>query len=107
MPTPYYSTECGLEEIMSKDIARSYEFNLCILWRHTASGRLFYGFDSGCSCPTPYENDSFDVDEQGRISTTLQEVTARNWEGAAQEMSRKHFDASEIFPLLKKYFEGK
>ncbi len=41
----------------------------------------------------------------GHIS--MQEVTARNWEGAMQEMTAKHFDAAELSRLLSPIFKGK
>ena len=34
---------------------RSYEFDLTVVVRETATGKLFYAADSGCSCPTPFE----------------------------------------------------
>lgn len=34
----------------------SYEFDLTRVYRHDETGRLFYGDDSGCSCPTPFES---------------------------------------------------
>lgn len=33
----------------------SYEFDIFAVWKHK-DGRLFYGSDSGCSCPSPFEN---------------------------------------------------
>ncbi len=32
----------------------SYSFDMFVLWRH-ADGRLFWATDSGCSCPSPFE----------------------------------------------------
>jgi hypothetical protein len=32
-----------------------YQFDLTVVWRD-AHGRLFYGDDSGCSCPSPFED---------------------------------------------------
>lgn len=101
---PYYSPEAlSLEILCSKDIAGDYEFDMCVMWKHGPSGRLFYAFDSGCSCPTPYEGVWFN-EEGGKISTSMQEITVTNWEGAAQEMEREHFDKGEIYKLLKSYF---
>ena len=33
----------------------SYEFDIRIVWQHE-SGRYYTARDSGCSCPTPFEN---------------------------------------------------
>lgn len=34
----------------------NYVFNLTVVWRRTSDGRLVYGEDSGCSCPSPFED---------------------------------------------------
>ncbi len=106
MPDVYYSPEkLGLSIVMSNDTAGDFEFDKCTLWKHDASNRLFYGFDAGCSCPSPYENEFFETEGEN-IRTSLQEITARNWEGAAEEMcGRNHFEISKIRTFLKNYFE--
>lgn len=32
-----------------------YSFDLTRVYRHTETGELFYAEDSGCSCPSPFE----------------------------------------------------
>jgi hypothetical protein len=34
----------------------SYEFDLTAVWKDKESGRLFWASDSGCSCPSPFED---------------------------------------------------
>lgn len=34
----------------------SYSFDDFIIWQDNETGFLYYGADSGCSCPSPYEN---------------------------------------------------
>lgn len=34
----------------------SYEFSLVGVWRDPATGLFWYSSDSGCSCPSPWEN---------------------------------------------------
>lgn len=46
----------GLETIAELDIAGSYEFDMVVVWRQVKSGALYAGHDSGCSCPSPFEN---------------------------------------------------
>lgn len=36
-----------------------YEFDLTVVWRD-APGQLYYGDDSGCSCPSPFEGQGMD-----------------------------------------------
>ena len=35
-----------------------YSFDLTTVWRDEVTGSLYYADDSGCSCPSPYENTS-------------------------------------------------
>ncbi len=54
----YYSPDkCGLEIVESfDDPDASYSFNMFVVWRKLDDGRLFYASDSGCSCPSPFED---------------------------------------------------
>jgi|SRR5882724_383457 len=52
-----------------------YEYNTFIVLKHNGSGRIFFAHDSGCSCPTPFEDYHFSVTEDGIISTNLTELT--------------------------------
>lgn len=52
----------------------SYEFHVMRLWRHKPSGRVFWGEDSGCSCPDPWEDDWFQFDGAA-LDTSLTELT--------------------------------
>ncbi|MFA5152732.1 MAG: hypothetical protein WC554_09250 [Clostridia bacterium] len=67
---PYYNPEkCGLQLVYSYDRDdEPYQFNLVALWKHLATGKYYVGEDSGCSCPTPFEDfnslaDMTEVDE--------------------------------------------
>jgi hypothetical protein len=42
---------------MIEDPQANYSFDNFWIFKHKASGRIFYGQDSGCSCPTPFEDD--------------------------------------------------
>lgn len=33
-----------------------YQFDTRVIWRHVETGKLYTARDSGCSCPTPFEN---------------------------------------------------
>lgn len=52
----YNPSACGLELIDSIDHAGSYEFSIDALFKDIETSVLYYGRDSGCSCPTPFEN---------------------------------------------------
>lgn len=54
---PYYSPElCGLEIFESIDTAGSYEFDIFCIWKQEETGNLYWDSDSGCSCPSPFDN---------------------------------------------------
>ncbi len=56
---PYYSPEkCGLKVIYDIDTADSYEFNMLVIWEKFDDKTIWWDSDSGCSCPTPFEDHS-------------------------------------------------
>lgn len=50
----------GLEILGDIDFAEEYEFAIFAVFRDTGTGAILYGFDSGCSCPVPFESISRD-----------------------------------------------
>ena len=34
----------------------SWQFNIVCVWQHTKTGEFYMGQDSGCSCPSPFED---------------------------------------------------
>ena len=59
-----------------------YSFVMLVVWQHE-DGRLFYATDSGCSCPSPFE-DFHSID-------SLTEITDESWE-AFEEAVKEHCD---------------
>lgn len=52
----YYSPEkFGLKIIAAVNTADSYEFNIFLVLVDK-KGKVYYSTDSGCSCPTPFED---------------------------------------------------
>ncbi len=54
---PYYSPAgCGLELFANIDRNNApYKFDMLCVWRDSQEGGYYYAFDSGCSCPTPFD----------------------------------------------------
>lgn len=48
--------KCGLELLDEIETGGSYEFCTTLLFRDTATDQLYVAQDSGCSCPTPFED---------------------------------------------------
>lgn len=66
---PYYSPElCGLKIIYEVDTADSYEFNKLVVWEKLDDKTIWWDTDSGCSCPSPFDN--------GDHSHDLKEITS-------------------------------
>jgi hypothetical protein len=55
MNPSYDSKELGWEQAGLSQDDLSYEFNDLLFWR-TPKGIVYTANDSGCSCPTPFEN---------------------------------------------------
>jgi hypothetical protein len=51
-PSPYSGGSDGLEIVASYDWADAYEFDMIVVWKK--DGELRAAWDSGCSCPTPF-----------------------------------------------------
>lgn len=51
----------GLTVVAEYEAIGGYEFSKVMLWRDHR-GDLWAAFDSGCSCPTPFEDHSFPTD---------------------------------------------
>jgi len=60
LDNPYaYPEKSGLTIVGEIDWSSGYyEFDLTVVWAD-ANDQLYYADDSGCSCPSPFENMSF------------------------------------------------
>jgi hypothetical protein len=73
----YYSPEkSGLSNLVTLDEpGMSYEYHYLIVMQDNKTNRIFYAEDSGCSCPTPFENYIFTSADD----TNMDEVTQFNF----------------------------
>lgn len=55
----YHPEKYDLEIIGEIDMADSYEFDKFVVWKSKTNGQLYVGHDSGCSCPSPFEDMEF------------------------------------------------
>lgn len=49
-----------------------YEFDMVVLWEDIKTGKRYWGADSGCSCPSPFE-DYYSVSELNDLTFTKDE----------------------------------
>ncbi len=76
-----------------------YEYNTFLVFLHTPSGRVFYASDSGCSCPTPFEEYNF----KGPDDNNLNEVKkGHEMETFASELENWCKDAKISVDVLDK-----
>lgn len=76
----------GLTEIAEFDTADDWEFDMVVVWRD-GEGKLWAAHDSGCSCPTPFEDHTFPTDfVEVRALTDLDPLIAE---------AREHSDHSQ------------
>lgn len=57
-PDVYHQPEAfGLQPVAEIDYSDgNYVFDTRAVWKHEASGNLYTARDSGCSCPSPFED---------------------------------------------------
>lgn len=77
---PYtHPDSVGLEFVGEVEWSRrSYQFDLTAVWRDTTTGAFYWGSDSGCSCPRPFENTTYDELNTGTKFEVLAELTSNN-----------------------------
>lgn len=52
----YNPDDLGLEVVAEDDWGDPYEFDIRVVWLHRESNTLYTARDSGCSCPSPFED---------------------------------------------------
>lgn len=99
---PYYSPEkCGLEIFESIDTAGSYEFDMFVVWKKLDDNTLWWDTDSGCSCPSPFDNSDHGHE--------LKPITEETWHGF-KEALKNHYtitqsDINDITRKVKDYLK--
>jgi hypothetical protein len=102
MPDIYYAPEKhGLKTIGEIDWSDGcYQFDYTVVWQRLADGQLLYGEDSGCSCPSPFEDQGAD------------DLTACTWaelQAHLQERGKDNYDgdrAAEVGELMHRVLEA-
>lgn len=91
---PYSNpANCGLELLAVAEDNEPWQFDICALWRDIVSGRFFMGSDSGCSCPSPFEN--------VRGVGDLTEVTDRGQARAYLVSGSPNYTADSTYAMLR------
>jgi hypothetical protein len=78
----YYSPEkFGYTTLGEIDFGESYEFDIYVVF--VRNGKVFYTQDSGCSCPSPFEDTTEDDLEEITDSMAFKEILNEQSVGSA------------------------
>lgn len=92
----YYPEKSGLTIFAEIEYSSgSYEFDTRVVWLHK-DGRYFTARDSGCSCPTPFEDYSLENLDRLDVAEIEREVQAE------MQHSYKSIDANAAGAFLDK-----
>ena len=110
----------GLTPVAEIDYSSgSYEFDFRIVWKHS-SGLLFTARDSGCSCPSPFEDytslemvELFDYEEierevAGELDTSYRDITpiqAADFLNTVRKASRDAVTPAEVQTHIRKMIQ--
>ena len=71
----YDCSKTDLELIDSLDQPdMSYEFHILAAWRDKTTGEIFWSEDSGCSCPSPFEDCYYRGPEDTNLNRSMSEL---------------------------------
>jgi hypothetical protein len=88
----YYKPEShGLKifaELDEDDL--SYEFDMIVVWQRLSDKKLFWARDSGCSCPSPFENFA-SIEDLNILPETLDVLELQARELGFKEFERRTF----------------
>ena len=86
--SPYYEPEkFGLEILAEHDWAGDYEFSQVCVWRHVETGELRAAADSGCSCPSPFGDLTWEgmapIKRADDLRPLVESLYDAKWDGGA------------------------
>lgn len=100
----YQPENYGYREVGQVDWSDGcYQFDYTTVWQHKDSGEFFMADDSGCSCPSPYEEvrDTSDLTPIPRMQVLIDHLTERNADNYAGDRS------GDIATLVSAYRKAK
>ena len=105
MSNIYYNPEdYGLEIV--RDIDRSsgnYEFDQFVVWRNIETNEFYFATDSGCSCPSPFEDETMKTLQENKFDKHSYSFFEKNFnEWANYEFSHlKPIETTEFKQFIK------
>lgn len=102
---PYYHPEkLGLNKVVDLDFSDGcYQFDLTAVWTKEGEKKFFWADDSGCSCPSPFENvNTIEELQTGGFKQIRDHLTAR-FDGEYSYGS--YVKITELHPVIEKLHE--
>lgn len=90
----------GLTMVKDVDIADSYEFDMIAIWK-TEDGRYLIGTDSGCSCPTPFENTKVEDLTEVRTLADVADFARATWSDSYYDEQEREEGVARLVDRLE------
>lgn len=106
-PNPYYEPEaCGLELLLEFDEPNlSYEYNTLLFFKDLETGDIYCVEDSGCSCPTPFENVR-SLADMTLVSNADDAIREFDYWNAPSVLGTRHLPIQQSGDMIRELFEG-
>ncbi len=83
-----------------------YSFDLTVVWKDIETGALYFADDSGCSCPSPFEDTGRDdltlIDRPQVLIDHINKRIADLYDWNASENERAKGDAGQLIVTARK-----
>lgn len=98
-----YETRDGYLKVVAsiEDENLSYEFHIIAVWRDSRTNKLYWGEDSGCSCPSPFEDCSSEADLNPLNKASWDEFVTR-----VENLNGKSISSSDFVNQFKAEVES-
>ena len=95
MPDVYYSPEkFDLKPYVEVELDEpNYSFDILMVWKHE-SGKFYWATDSGCSCPSPFEEYTY--------LESLEELTSANLPVALEILKSVSYEKENASKAMRK-----
>jgi hypothetical protein len=103
----YHPEKLGIKEVLTIDENdQGYDFNTLCFFAHK-DGRIFSAQDSGCSCPTPFEDfEGATIDDCKLTLVTSYSQALRIYTEWFEDVKKYNHSADKSESDLRKFFES-
>lgn len=103
MNIAYEPEKFGLEILVEADAGGRYEFDTVLLVKRLEDGALFLVADSGCSCPSPFEDKGLgDLVRINSVQDAAVFLDEWGWTGTAKDYRDSTAERAEVLDGVRK-----